>query len=191
MSPRSFVYTIPVAAHMTRGRARRQLATAKADRLRASLPAGDPDEVAVDVDAAADRLGLQVVVRRMDPGVLGMLVGEAGVFVGVVSAGIGGARETRLEVARLCGRRVLHPAADDVYVDDMRLPRDPRRVEINVFAAALLLPEADVRRELVAPSWVPDRASARIAARFGVPRSFALVRLVKLGLLPGWQSDRW
>jgi Zn-dependent peptidase ImmA (M78 family) len=60
-----------------------------------------------------------------------------------------------------------------------------------VFAAALLLPEADVRRELVAPSWVPDRASARIAARFGVPRSLALVRLVKLGLLPGWQSDRW
>ncbi len=153
----------------------------------------------VNVQSLAEALGASVRLEQLDPNVSGLLVRspDRRVVIGVNAQHHPNRR--RFTIAHEIGHLVLHKETPGVFVDEHMVhfradasskQTDPKEVEANFFAAALLLPKemlvADIReRQLDAMDEVALKA---LTERYGVSQQALTIRLVNLGLLAGLPS---
>jgi Zn-dependent peptidase ImmA (M78 family) len=155
------------------------------DDFRITRPPINPVKIAED-------LGTPVVYRPMTRDVSGMLIREhSGSVIGVNQAH--GSHRQRFTVAHELGHLHLHPGrpliVDAAVLVNLRdqvssLATDREEIEANRFAAALLMPEAFVRRELAGLSLIdPDQIIEHMVDKFDVSEAAMTIRLTNLGLL--------
>lgn len=145
--------------------------------LRRYWPTG---ELPIDPVRLADRLGISVRIAELDPRVSGAIIKHPG-----ENPVIGLQKEDhdsrkRVTCAHQLGHYILCAGKDDFYRVDGRdalstETSDPDEVFANRFAAALLMPEAAVRRHADEPIYYQ-------ASRFGVSAEALGYRLEQLGL---------
>ena len=152
----------------------------------------------VDVEAVAEALGLPVYYDDLgDPSVSGLLVSDGedtAIFIKHDDASV----RKRFSIAHEIGHHVLGHQFEDgqVHVDRGHIitPRDsrsstgedPREVEANQFAAALLMPQSLIRARAVAlskGSALRDDHVVQLAKEFEVSQQAMTIRLTTLGLL--------
>ena len=151
---------------------------------------GGCESIPVDPVAIADRLGIVVMrVEFEDDSVVGT-ISRRGPAWEIGLSTLGSAERQIFTVAHELGHYILHlsPGEEGKYVDtDATLYRQScpagdrddrtREVQANMFAAALLMPEADVRR-----LWHPGVVVRRLAKQFGVSETAMRFRIEQLGL---------
>jgi len=155
----------------------------------------------VDLVALAKKLRVTVEQQDLGASVSGLVVrGPDGRVVIGVNASHHPNRQ-RFTIAHEIGHHLLHKGSATVFVDnhmvhfrdDDRTPgADPREVEANAFAAALLMPEPWLRKDLRRESRdLSDDATVRtLATRYQVSQQALTFRLVNLHLLSGLSSRR-
>jgi hypothetical protein len=153
----------------------------------------------VDVEAIAIKLGIRVITADLGVDVSGLLVTTPGQQVSIcVRAGDASSRK-RFTIAHELAHHILghqFEAGGHVHVDrgnfiSQRGPRasqgvDPKEIEANHFAAALLMPSAWVRAaasEMQGKGLLVDHHVAKLAERFGVSEQAMTIRLTTLRLL--------
>lgn len=145
----------------------------------------------VDLEKAAAEMGATVVPQPCPVELSGMLLRREGQNIVGLNADFEPPRQ-RFALAHLLGHLHLHPRRELILDTAARyshgtlasLPTDCEEAEANRFAAALLIPEAVVRRMAV-------EADARTAAqlldlltpRFEVTRTVMAARLMNLGII--------
>lgn len=147
------------------------------------------------VDVIARALGVELRYQPLEAHVSGVLVRRGGsVVIGVNSRHH--PNRQRFTIAHELGHHLLHPDAPTVFVDgafvhfrgdDITAPSDARELEANAFAAALLMPEPHIRRDLRG-QYIDafDEAAVRgLAGRYGVSQQALTIRLMRLGLIGG------
>ncbi len=154
----------------------------------------------IDVEGIAKALGASIRLEQLEPNVSGLLVRspDGRVVIGVNAQHHLNRR--RFTIAHEIGHFVLHKTTPGVFIDEHMVhfradasarQTDPKEVEANFFAAALLLPKellvADVReRQLDAMDEVALKA---LAERYAVSQQTLTLRLLNLGLLAGMQAS--
>jgi len=160
----------------------------------------------VPIELVADRIGLRVEAAPLGSGVSGLLVIEG-------DRGTIGYNEEhpyvrqRFSIAHELAHWVLHrndPDSPDLFIDSTRYVsvylRDEqsstgekkREVQANMFAAALLMPERLLRREISGPdfdSLDEEEMCAELATRFQVSHQAMSLRLATLGILLPAESE--
>lgn len=173
-----------------------QFARNKADQL---LKKFHITECPIDVEQLARRLDLFVLHEKLGPELSGLLIKkQQGTFI-CVNAKHPASRR-RFTIAHEIGHYILGhqlEAGEHVHVDEgnyisARGPRaatglDPKEVEANQFAAALLMPVEAVKRAAAkvrgrAPRLL-DTHVEELAKRFGVSEQAMTIRLDVLDLL--------
>jgi Zn-dependent peptidase ImmA (M78 family) len=170
-------------------------ARAQADFLTKQFQCDTPP---IDVERIASELGLAIVRANLGDDVSGMLVTNKGRSFVCVHERHHIVRQ-RFTIAHEIGHHVLghqFESGDHVHIDhgnfiSQRGPRastglDPKEIEANQFAAALLMPVALVRKaaiEVAAKSALLDFHVERLADRFCVSQQAMTIRLSTLGLL--------
>jgi Zn-dependent peptidase ImmA (M78 family) len=151
----------------------------------------------VDVRSIARSIGITVVERTMEDETSAMLIGERGTFYCVLNRSDHRLRKT-FSIAHEIGHFALHAAEDAMFVDMARgslaaMGVNPQEIEANVFAANLLMPAFMVRAYLQRyhPELDDDRDLRAMARTFGVSASAMTYRLINLGHLSEWSSQRW
>jgi Zn-dependent peptidase ImmA (M78 family) len=153
----------------------------------------------VDVRSIAEREGIRVMFEELEDSISGFVVRRGDVTSIGVNADHHSNRQ-RFTLAHELGHYRLHiqtrnnPTA--VYVDAEQTlvhfraeipdaPPNEDEVEANSFAAALLMPEDFVRRDLHGKSVnaYDDNAIRQLAKRYGVSVQALTIRLVELGLI--------
>jgi Zn-dependent peptidase ImmA (M78 family) len=158
-----------------------------------SILANTGYQVPVDVERIAEAHAVSVVKQDLEDSVSGVLVIKDDTGIIGVNSNHHPNRQ-RFTVAHELGHFLLHPDAGRVFVD--RSPvffRDgmssegtsQQEIEANAFAAALLMPEAELKRLLDDhPVDAFDEMSVRrLAARLGVSAQALTIRLTRLGLV--------
>ena len=172
-----------------------QSARAQADFLTSQF---DIESVPVDVEAIAQALGLAIVRANLGNEVSGMLVTNKGRSYVCVHERHHPVRQ-RFTIAHEIGHHVLGhqlESGDHVHIDhgnfiSQRGPRastglDPKEIEANQFAAALLMPVTLVRQattDVAGKSPLLDSHVELLADRFRVSQQAMTIRLTTLGLL--------
>lgn len=156
-----------------------------AKRVRARLGC---EEGAVDLHQLCERLDLTFVARTLPDGTSGMLVRRPEGNVLVVDQTEPVQRQ-RFTAAHEIGHLLLHKDAE-IFVDyrDKRSQsgRDPKEIEANRFAAALLMPEHLLRRDAESSTALDDdELIQELARRYEVSKTAMSIRLSSLGLI-GW-----
>lgn len=168
----------------------REAATAEAEKVRALLSSDEPP---VDLADLTEQLGLQVVYKELEPDTSGVLVRNDEHAVVGVNASHHPNRQ-RFTIAHEVGHFVLHGDQPSVFLDEHLVHfradltsgvHDPQETEANTFAAALLMPEEWLRRDLAErPIDASDeKAVAWLAERYGVSQQALTIRLTTLNLL--------
>lgn len=150
----------------------------------------------VDVTALAKAEGASIEVQDLGLSVSGLVVrgADGRVVIGVNSSHH--PNRQRFTVAHEIGHFLLHGDSATVFVDDKMVhfrddtqtPRaDPREMEANAFAAALLMPDDWLRRDLRDRKidLSDDSAVRSLAARYEVSQQALTFRLINLNLVEG------
>lgn len=167
---------------------------ASAEKLAEQAGAGTPP---VEVEEIARALGLRVIYQYLGPDVSGLLVaGPAGACIVVQESDSEHRKPFTIahEIGHYCLRHQFVPG-EHVHVDHghyvtQRGPRsstglDPKEIEANQFAAALLMPTGQIEsavRNLQVPYLRDDHVS-RLANDFRVSEQAMTIRLTSMGLL--------
>lgn len=151
----------------------------------------------VDVVALAEQSNIRVVYQELKDEISGMLVQTAEETVIGVNARHHPNRQ-RFTLAHELAHFHLHPHTPTVYVDGMMVHfrgedvghAEPVEVEANAFAAALLMPEDFLRRDLQNRTIdiFDETAVRRVAQHYKVSVQALTLRLMQLGLLRGMPS---
>lgn len=151
-------------------------------------------EAPVDVAALAEESNIRVVYQDLKDEISGMLVQTAEETVIGVNARHHPNRQ-RFTLAHELAHFHLHPHTPTVYVDGMMVhfrgedlgKAEPVEVEANAFAAALLMPEDFLRRDLQDRTIdiFDETAVRRVAQHYKVSVQALTLRLMQLGLLRG------
>lgn len=153
----------------------------------------------VDVKAIARKLGIRVIEADLGADVSGLLVTNPGQQVSIcVRAGDVRARQ-RFTIAHELAHHILghqFEAGGHVHVDrgnfiSQRGPRasqgvDPKEIEANQFAAALLMPSVWVRAaaaEMQGQGPLVDQHVVKLAGQFDVSEQAMTIRLTTLRFL--------
>lgn len=165
-------------------------AEAEAARLRTTYSDGS---LPVPVEDIASRLGVPIVVESLDRNVSGLLFRQGDSRAIGVNAAHPMVRQ-RFTIAHELGHLRLHPGKE-LFLDHVRvnlrdvassLGTDRQEREANAFAAALLMPQAEVRSEvrrvLDRGGLADSRLIADLALLFDVSEQAMDFRLVNLGL---------
>lgn len=149
-------------------------------------------EPAIDPIMIAESLGVAVVYRSMKPDVSGMLLRQGTHSVIGVNEDHAQVRQ-RFTVAHELGHLHLHPGRpvilDAAVLVNLRdqvssLATDREEIEANRFAAALLMPETLIHREVGRLGIAePDNLIAAMAKIFNVSAAAMTFRLTNLGIL--------
>ena len=156
------------------------------------------DTPPIDVDSIACELGLAVIRTNLGADVSGMLITNKGASFVCVNERHHEVRK-RFTIAHEIGHHVLghqFEQGDHVLIDrgnfiSQRGPRastgmDPKEIEANQFAAALLMPAALIRSEvskIAGKQPLLDSHVASLAELFKVSEQAMTIRLTTLGLL--------
>ena len=155
------------------------------------------DRLPVDLDAVATSLGLRILYAELPEDVSGLLVcGPAGNFVVVQGSDHPNRQRFTLghEIAHHFLKHQFAPG-EHVHVDrghyiSQRGPRsstglDPKEIEANQFAAALLMPSRLIRQEVskLGTTHLLDHHVSSLAETFGVSEQAMIIRLTSLGVL--------
>lgn len=153
----------------------------------------EPERLPVDPYAMAKHLDVIVVEQPMASEVSGMLIRESDRTVIGVNEDHH-VRRKRFTVAHELGHHQLHRGRSLIMDTDIRvnfrdsvssLATDREEIEANRFAAALLMPEHLVRREISqAPFDDAKQLVRKLAARLEVSAEAMNFRLVNLGVIP-------
>lgn len=168
----------------------------QAEELLARL---DVRSIPIDVEAVAGQLGATVKEEpfKKRDGLSGLLYRDGDVtIIGVNS--MESLQRRRFTVAHEIGHLVLHEG-DMVHVDafhtfqinfrgtDFSPSTDRREIEANAFAASLLMPEEQIRRDFESKAKhgidIDDRWIEDLAKNYGVSIQALTIRLSRLGLL--------
>lgn len=171
-----------------------QTAIAQADHLIKQFQCSGPR---IDVERIAIGLRLSVVRANLGHDVSGLLVTNKGTSFVCIHEDHHPKRQ-RFTIAHEIGHHVLRhqfQSGDHVHVDlgyfiSQRGPRastglDPKEVEANQFAAALLMPEGLVRREVAALAGkkpLLDSHVEQLVTLFDVSEQAMTIRLSNLGI---------
>lgn len=158
-------------------------ATDDAERILKTLWSDATGEVPLPVDPIriARRLGIDVIEARLDPSVSAALVKERGQDPTIVLSAADSPNRKRFSCAHEIGHFLRRSTSPDEYeyVDRRDLlassGTDPEEMYANSFAAALLMPEAEVRR-----FHREELADYQMAVRFAVSQDAMHYRLVNL-----------
>lgn len=148
------------------------------------------DSIPIDPVVLANRLGMKVHNAKFsDDNIVGMIAKRGDNLTLLVNQSDPPFRK-RFTIAHELGHHFLHLLEDGEYVDGeanlFRMPHDDqqgitpeRRQEIqaNMFAAALLMPEDDVRK-----AWEEFSSVERLAHLFNVSEAAMGIRIDQLGL---------
>jgi Zn-dependent peptidase ImmA (M78 family) len=148
----------------------------------------------VDVQRIAEAEGLTINFEPFEDNVSGVLIQQGNnVVIGVNEAHH--PNRQRFTIAHELAHYKLHPNNPTVYVDDMMFhfrgesltEQPPQEVEANSFAAALLMPEEFLRRDLITANIdaLDENAVKKLAHKYGVSAQALTIRLMQLGLLSG------
>ncbi|MDX2004547.1 MAG: ImmA/IrrE family metallo-endopeptidase [Meiothermus sp.] len=147
--------------------------------------------IPVDVYALAQTLGVSVVEESLDDPVSGFLIVKKDKGIVAVNKNHHTNRR-RFSVAHELGHFVLHRQEEKLFVTNVYYRNgasdkgvDPKEIQANAFAAALLMPE-DTLRQLVGDTAIDLSDEERVkslAAKFEVSLQAMLVRLSSLGLI--------
>lgn len=155
------------------------------------------DRLPIDLDRVATTLGLRILYAELPEDVSGLLVcGPAGNFVVVQQSDPPNRQRFTLghEIAHHYLKHQFAPG-EHVHVDrghfiSQRGPRsstglDPKEIEANQFAAALLMPSRLVRQEVskLGTAHLLDHHVSSLATAFGVSEQAMTIRLTSLGVL--------
>lgn len=155
------------------------------------------DRPPVDVEAVAQRLGLQLVRRDMEDATSGMLVRGPRYSTIAVNAGHHPRRQ-RFTIAHEIGHFQLHWKSTETHfidyvVRDFRDDRsstatDKREIEANQFAASLLMPREFLRKDLRGQGKLPgfdvdEGLIVKLARRYEVSQQAMIFRLINLGYI--------
>jgi len=150
----------------------------------------------VDVEALARGDGATIEYQDLGPSVSGLVVRspDGRVVIGVNSSHH--PNRQRFTIAHEIGHHLLHATSATVFVDDMMVhfrddeqtgKSDPREMEANAFAAALLMPDdwlrTDLRNRKIDLS--DDTAVRNLASRYRVSQQALTFRLMNLNLVEG------
>lgn len=146
--------------------------------------------VPIDIFGVAKALSIKASFEEMEDEVSGLLLVENGVASIAVNKGHHPNRQ-RFTTAHECAHYLLHSAnRDHLFVDKAYYRNstssagfDPREIEANAFAAALLMPKWLLKEELKAHDPITDLDIYRLAVRFGVSEQAMTLRLVKLNCI--------
>jgi Zn-dependent peptidase ImmA (M78 family) len=155
----------------------------RARELRAELGLAPEDPVGCLLTAVEERLGIPVVLAALPGEVAGCCWRDGETVLLWVNAGGQVPARQRFTLAHELGHvRCGHPPGVPVDTFETLAGRspEPREVQANAFAAALLAPADGVRAMLDGEPTLED--VVRIAARYGVSFLAALYRLGTLGL---------
>lgn len=154
------------------------------------------EQAPVDVERLAQDEQFRVHFQALEDNVSGVLVR------GKDSPGTIGVNAThhpnrqRFTIAHELGHGLLHPDQPTVFVDEYmvhfrddasKTVPDPREMEANAFAAALLMPEKLLRRDLRERvlDAMDEVAVRSLARRYRVSQQALTIRLTNLGLMVG------
>jgi Zn-dependent peptidase ImmA (M78 family) len=155
----------------------------------------DCDDLPIDVEKIAARLGIEVVFRALDAelslpsgNTSALLLRRHGRSICVVNENHAFTRR-RFSIAHEIGHFLLHPPKEsyDVIARDDHSSEGIYREEIeaNAFAAELLMPEHLVRSRVKGPlDLFSEECISELAALFNVSQVAMTHRLTYLGLLP-------
>jgi Zn-dependent peptidase ImmA (M78 family) len=152
----------------------------------------------VPVEQIAKREGLQVSFHDLEDHVSGMLIrqrdGDAVLAVNVHHH----SNRQRFSISHELAHYLMHQDQPTIFVDDTMVHFradarrenrrfDPRELEANVFAAALLMPKRFLREDLAGrPIDASDEdAVRRLATRYQVSSQALTIRLIDLGFVLG------
>ena len=150
----------------------------------------------IDVHKLAKHLGLTVIEQDLGPDVSGLLISGKGTAIIAVQESQSEQRK-RFTIAHECGHHALgHQFGDgQVHVDNgfVITPRnsksetgaDPKEVEANQFAAAVLMPSTLLERELSSRAMhqLEEDDVTKLAEVFNVSIQAMTIRLTSLGYL--------
>lgn len=154
------------------------------------------NKLPIDVEKIAKHLGLQVIRQDLGADVSGLLItGQGSAIIAVHESQI--PTRQRFTIAHEIGHHVMgHQFGDgQVHVDHgfVITPRnsrsetgaDPKEVEANQFAAALLMPSTLIEREIIERGMTPlmDTHVQQLAVTFSVSEQAMTIRLSSLGYL--------
>jgi Zn-dependent peptidase ImmA (M78 family) len=143
-------------------------------------------ELPVDVDGIAKALKIHVFKERAPADLSGALVVKNGKALALVNSTHPPARQ-RFSLAHEIGHYLMHHTEGDVLKRDERSARgtDPEEIQANAFAAALLMPESEVRKRAEGFDLTPldEERIDVLASDFGVSTQAMTIRLQDLGLL--------
>jgi Zn-dependent peptidase ImmA (M78 family) len=153
-------------------------------------------EPPVDVQKLAEELGATVQLERLDSNVSAILLRSPD---GRATIGVNAEHHPnrrRFSIAHEIGHLLLHDDSPGVFVDEYMVhfradassrQTDPKEIEANYFAGALLMPEHtlidDVRARQI--DALDDGALRTLAERYSVSQQALTIRLVNLGLMAG------
>lgn len=173
-------------------------ARTQGERLAMQYGRGEPP---VDVHEVAEALGIRIIEADLGAEVSGLLVTTPGqqVSICVPKGRTEALVRKRFTIGHEIGHHVLghqFEAGSHVHVDrgnfiSQRGPRasqgvDPKEIEANQFAAALLMPSVWVRAaaaEIQSQGPLVDHHVEQLASKFGVSEQAMTIRLTTLRLL--------
>lgn len=151
----------------------------------------------VDVEAIAQAEGAFIRYEPLQE-TSGLLVRreDGKIIIGVNS--LHHPNRQRFTIAHELGHMLLHADHPTMFVDghmvhfrdDQKTDKfDPREIEANAFAAAVLMPETFVRRDLSPQIDALDEVAVRtIANHYQVSQQALTIRLMTLGLVVGFST---
>ena len=169
-----------------------------AQRARDLLRTYSVEQPPVDVEWIVSQEGLAIVYEPLEDSVSGVLVcREDAASVGVNARHH--KNRQRFTLAHELGHHQLHPHSPTVFVDDLMIHfrgegsiPTCEELEANAFAAALLMPQEFLLRDLAERAIdASDESAVRsLAQRYGVSQQALTLRLVELGCLRGYTHPR-
>jgi Zn-dependent peptidase ImmA (M78 family) len=147
----------------------------------------------IPLERILQQYGIEQVALSASGDIFGAIVCQDGKVVIAVNPQQHPNRQ-RFTIAHELGHFFRHPAEDMEYVDtDFRVSWrntassagvDWHEIEANRFAAALLMPEDQLRRDLNGYTIIDRVTIANLASAYRVSRLAMQFRLINLGLLP-------
>jgi Zn-dependent peptidase ImmA (M78 family) len=154
--------------------------------------------IPVSVEALFKHYGLTLLKKDLDDEISGMLVLNEGQKVVIVNQNQSPQRQ-RFTAMHELGHYLLHKRQNDYFIDTTTAWRRSNQAginrrqetEANEFAAALLMPESEVRRVIEEQDYLffSEDEITQLARLFKVSRPAMKVRLISLGYIADWDVD--
>jgi len=150
----------------------------------------------VDVERIASNVGAEVAYERLEPEISGILVSAPDGHVRIGVNNQHHRNRQRFTIAHEIGHHLLHSKQPTLFVDGQMVyfrdgiastASDPREIQANAFAAALLMPERVLRDDLrdEGVDALDEVAVRTLAERYQVSQQALTLRLLNLGLIAG------